>query len=156
MTEENNKERDDFLESRETEILAFHSKVRTNNVLREVWDEAQRQAAPTWQPIDTAPKDGTWILLAGDSGYTTTPSRVAVCRYMYSPYRSWRDHAGDDFLDGGSEPTHWMPHTPVPLTQKPLSKRLLEVVINSGLDAESIDIITDAAEQLEKQEQADD
>ena len=39
----NDKERNDYLESRETEILAFHSKVRTNNVLREVWDEARKE-----------------------------------------------------------------------------------------------------------------
>lgn len=66
---------------------------------------------PKLQPIETAPKDGTYILLFGPSGYTTTPLRCQVCRYYpeYRPLQPWVNHANDSFLDGGSAPTHWMP-----------------------------------------------
>ena len=46
---------------------------------------AQREAE-AWRPIETAPRDGTFILLAGPSGYTTTPLRVEVGRW-YPEYR---------------------------------------------------------------------
>ena len=65
----------------------------------------------SWQPISTAPRDGTYILLAGSSGYGTTPLRVAVCRYAstFRPLNPWVNHANDAFSDGGEAPTHWMP-----------------------------------------------
>jgi hypothetical protein len=64
-----------------------------------------------WQPIETAPKDGSFILLAGPSGYRTTPLRVEVCRYLpaYRPLNPWQNHANDAFTDGGPSPTHWAP-----------------------------------------------
>ena len=69
-----------------------------------------------WQPIETAPRDGTYILLAGDSGYTTTPLRVEVCRYDadYHPWQPWVNHANDSFMDGGGEPTCWLPLPELP------------------------------------------
>lgn len=65
----------------------------------------------TWQPIETAPKDGRYILLAAPSGYITTPLRVEVCKYYpeYRPLQPWVNHSNDSFLDGGEGPTHWMP-----------------------------------------------
>jgi len=62
------------------------------------------------QPIETAPKDGRFILLAGDSGYTTTPLRFQACRYYpeYRPLSPWVDHANDCFEDGGGPPLYWM------------------------------------------------
>lgn len=64
-----------------------------------------------WKHIDSAPRDGTYILLAGPSGYTTTPLRVEVCRYdpQYRPLQPWVNHADDSFMDGGEAPTLWMP-----------------------------------------------
>lgn len=72
-----------------------------------------------WQPIETAPKDGTWLLLAGPSGYISTPLRVEVCHYdaEFRPLQPWVNHAGDSFLDGGNAPTAWMP-LPPPLFEK--------------------------------------
>lgn len=69
------------------------------------------------QPIETAPKDGTYILLFGDSGFMTTPLRCSVCRWSHDKDRwsayefgyRWNDHAGDAFTDGGLPPTHWLP-----------------------------------------------
>lgn len=66
---------------------------------------------PELQPISTAPKDGTYVILFGPSGYTTTPLRCAVCHYdpEYRPSYPWVTHSDDSFLDGGDPPTHWMP-----------------------------------------------
>jgi hypothetical protein len=65
----------------------------------------------TWRPIETAPRDGTFILLAGPSGYVTTPLRVEVGRYLprHRPLNPWQNHANDSFTDGGPLPTHWLP-----------------------------------------------
>lgn len=73
-------------------------------------------SAHEWEPIATAPKDGTFILLAGPSGYSTTPLRVEVGRWYpeYRPGSPWQTHSNDDFTDGGPEPTHWMPLPKVP------------------------------------------
>ena len=64
-----------------------------------------------WQPMETAPKDGTYILLAGDSGYITTPLRVEVCRYdaEYHPLQPWVTYSNDSFTDSGGPPVGWLP-----------------------------------------------
>lgn len=69
-----------------------------------------------WQPIETAPKDGTYILLLGDSGYTTTPYRVAVGCWVEGYRDFWITHSNDAFTDDGEPPTHWMPLPALPLT----------------------------------------
>jgi hypothetical protein len=77
--------------------------------LEELTRELKR--VQTWQPIETAPRDGTHVLLAGPSGYSTTPLRVEVCSYEseYRPQNPWVNHASDAFSDGGAAPTCWMP-----------------------------------------------
>lgn len=67
-----------------------------------------------WQPIESAPKDGTFILLAGPSGYRSTPLRVEVCRWVPQYRHGWQNHAFDSFGDGGHGPTHWMPLPALP------------------------------------------
>jgi len=71
-----------------------------------------------WNPIETAPKDGRYILLASPSGYSTTPLRAEVCRYdeKYRPRQPWVNHSNDSFLDGGEAPTCWMP-MPTPIEE---------------------------------------
>ncbi len=64
-------------------------------------------AAPlVLRPMEDAPLD-TFVLLVGDSGYTSTPWRVEVCRK--SADDDWRDHANDHFTDGGAPPIGWLP-----------------------------------------------
>ncbi len=62
-----------------------------------------------WRSVETAPKD-RFVLLCGPSGYTTTPL-VFTTGIMHSNYHAgrWIDHANDDLVDWGFEPTHWMP-----------------------------------------------
>ena len=64
----------------------------------------------TLKPIEYAPRDGTWIILFGPSGYTTTPLRCEVCKYDMSrdARQRWVNHSNDSFLDGGDAPTHWL------------------------------------------------
>jgi uncharacterized protein DUF551 len=71
-----------------------------------------------WQPIETAPKDGTWILgwMPYDSGggeagfayvmaYSKFGNEAARVRYGGEGY--WHEAGGEaDWMLG---PTHWMP-----------------------------------------------
>ena len=71
-----------------------------------------------WQPIETAPKDGTWVLTI-IKGYIPSVSHWNAC------YRKWlivspEDH-GDETMeiltDGEYNPTHWMPLPAAPGVQ---------------------------------------
>lgn len=67
--------------------------------------------AATWQPIETAPRDGTFVVL-WEGGWAP---RALVGYYDAEDERpTWRDHDGGiiDFL---REPiTHWLPLPPPP------------------------------------------
>ena len=68
-----------------------------------------------WQPIATAPKDGTWLLLFSPLGVNSLDSDPP----LYITTASWWDgvwyhHYSDGvghFING---PTHWMPLPPPP------------------------------------------
>lgn len=66
---------------------------------------------PQLQPIETAPRDGSYILLFAPSGYVTTPYRCHVGRWdpEYRPKTPWVTHSDTPCADYGSDPTHWMP-----------------------------------------------
>jgi hypothetical protein len=68
-----------------------------------------------WQPIETAPRDGTWIIVAGtskvDPDYNVLFSEygddavgMSIAKW---DARQWRDQ-WDDYY-GPDCPTHWMP-----------------------------------------------
>jgi hypothetical protein len=59
----------------------------------------QLLAESEWQPIETAPRDGTWVLCMWEEDETPY-----VAALMYDCDR-WYDADGDDYLD----PTHWRP-----------------------------------------------
>lgn len=67
--------------------------------------------ANKWRPIEEAPRDGTYVLLRGDSGYIGTPYRYIVARHdvKYRPLQPWVTHANDSVLDDGKMPTHFRP-----------------------------------------------
>lgn len=69
--------------------------------------------------IGTAPKDGSFIILFGPSGYAGTPLRAEVGHFVES-YNAcpWRTHSGDAFEDGGLAPTHWLPLPALPSPTK--------------------------------------
>jgi hypothetical protein len=85
--------------------------------------------SPVLQPISTAPRDGTFILVAGESGYTSTPLRYAVCRWVEG---DWRDHAHDHFTDGGPEALYWMPLPSLRYAAKPLVEDVAERAEEQG------------------------
>ena len=97
-----------------------HTRTDTIDAVLGAIDRAQFKASrepkqgaaetPQWQPIETAPKNGTYILLAGPSGYVTTPLRAEIGHWdAQRTYSPWRTHSNDPFTDGGEAPTLWMP-----------------------------------------------
>lgn len=61
------------------------------------WLEAIKPRPPAWQPIETAPKDGTLVLLFEDG-----------VQYI----AHWAETAGGQFFNDAEyqhNPTHWMP-----------------------------------------------
>jgi hypothetical protein len=67
--------------------------------------QAAAQEAEGWRPIETAPKDGTWILAVGLNGLPETVRwRTVYAHSVESP--QWRNaRYGDDV----HSLTHWMP-----------------------------------------------
>lgn len=58
-----------------------------------------------WQPIETAPKDGTWILV-------WMPDRGVMVVSWGEHYRNDNEYGWMDYLDSFfelDEATHWMP-----------------------------------------------
>jgi Lar family restriction alleviation protein len=98
-----------------------------------LWEEEDAAAAwnqrSAWQPIETAPKDGTWVLLAGGecesneesnnkervvTAQWTTEFRSSVRSPLGNEFGRWQFAWYDDGFYGEYEnPTHWQ-HLPSP------------------------------------------
>ena len=57
-----------------------------------------------WQPIETAPKTGKWIL-AWWENLTDVPFVV----FFHTPTKEWREPFTGDAFKGFGKPSHWMP-----------------------------------------------
>lgn len=81
------------------------------SALLTVWNECAQ--SDKWKPIATAPKDGTFIMLLMDSGYSSTPYCVIIAQFVsgYVKHEGkdhrWRDHANDSVFDGYQRIIGW-------------------------------------------------
>ena len=73
--------------------------------------------APSWKPIETAPRDGTWVILYAPWLDNPDPSCPAhdvefwIARFLK---HQWRWFEQDEVCIAQDHPTHWMP-LPQPL-----------------------------------------
>ena len=86
-----------------------------------------------WQPIETAPRDGTEIIAVFSSDYGGTQEKPTVYGPWTAAFRrnkwmaSWDDASvveregywGTDYMETPLDPTHWMP---LPEPPRPHSK----------------------------------
>lgn len=61
-----------------------------------------------WQLIETAPKDGRWLLLFGDGVGFGSCKFIGYYggRHGYDDVHTWRETGFNAYA---AEPTHWMP-----------------------------------------------
>jgi hypothetical protein len=80
----------------------------------------QQRAPGAWQPIETAPKDGTPVLVArvGGNWSDEWPEIASWMKDGYGP-GYWTNGAHDGYGDAEPplEPTHWMPLPAMPNVQ---------------------------------------
>jgi hypothetical protein len=76
-------------------------------------------AVPGWLPIETAPKDGTEVLL-----YLPAPWDEVRVAHWFAPWSNWQERddpnpSRDEYVGIGSElPTHWQPLPAAPQPPK--------------------------------------
>jgi hypothetical protein len=88
----------------------------------------------TWQPIETAPKDGTEVLVFTELGATAS--------FYSEPW--WRDALGGRELIGHFAPTHWMP-----IPERPKTKSGNDSVLRkSQMQAAQIEVTEEEAFML--------
>ena len=87
-------------------------------------------AEEKWQPIDTAPKDGTvvdlWVVVTFLKGDDVRASRYPDCQWergrWFDPYGGPSyDHTGEYLVDDEHQTTritHWMPAPAGPVEEK--------------------------------------
>ena len=89
--------------------------------LREFCPQCEKDEPELWQPIETAPKDGTRIILGKAAGYVMA---WAGSGYWFNrepcphhpPCKPGTHTGWTDGLDTYATPTHWMPLPPPPKT----------------------------------------
>lgn len=71
-----------------------------------------------WQPIETAPKDGTPILVFSPYEKRDEPTNIIVARYGTANGEEFWDYCEEMLSNVSGEidpsPTHWMPLPPPP------------------------------------------
>jgi hypothetical protein len=64
-----------------------------------------------WQPIETAPRGGVWILVFGPDGV----DKARFCEWTFEAFWERKYTAEyDNELSIVSDPSHWMPLPPPP------------------------------------------
>ena len=67
----------------------------------------------SWEPIDTAPRDGTVVLLAMPPCAWRPMPFIRMGRFVETIpsywWCQWWDLKGDDVTEAGPVPTHWQP-----------------------------------------------
>ena len=82
-----------------------------------------------WMPIDTAPKDGTTLLVHSSHAPGLPGGRTTECSDINTVVAAWWGDSGDDgewvcYMDLPSDPrcpfnpTHWQPLPPPPKTEQ--------------------------------------
>lgn len=69
-----------------------------------------RDALPVWRPIETAPKDGTVVLLLCKYEWASDVHRNGICVGFFGPANRWDMAITGNYLQSLEiDPTHWMP-----------------------------------------------
>ena len=78
---------------------------------------ALEAALPVWRPIETAPKDGTKILLGKIAGHPDHPTALwwATSGFWSDKWGNWNDGIEPAGL---ASPTHWQPLPEPPKQEK--------------------------------------
>lgn len=82
-----------------------------------------RSKKPKWLPIETAPRDGTWVLLAGgrmdDGWYGSLDEPPVAVGFFVGVGGAWAVANWDgDWRTFYEQPTHWTPLPAPPLPEK--------------------------------------
>jgi hypothetical protein len=70
----------------------------------------------TWQPIETAPKDGTAILVRVPNYAYDSSETMTVVRWRHECWELTRGGSYAEDHDLNATPTHWMPLPEPPVT----------------------------------------
>jgi hypothetical protein len=72
-----------------------------------------------WQPIETAPRDGTrvWLFCPWDRWVGSAAWRQNV---YHNGEEAWSEDDGESAVLGHDPPTHWMPLPKPPVTSSPI------------------------------------
>jgi len=70
-----------------------------------------RPITSDWQPIETAPRDGTLVLTISESRYPedVISDNYKLCNFSFLQYNRIRDTWVDRLGSSGYSPTHWQP-----------------------------------------------
>ena len=90
------------------ELYPYMSKVKREEILHAIYPWLAGETEPQWRPIESAPRDGTAILVADDEGDIDIVSYDK--RYPSYP---WTMKDGLDAI-ANQAPTHWLPIPPPP------------------------------------------
>lgn len=82
--------------------------------LRGIIDHGVKVVSRIWQPIDAAPRDGTWILV--HLKQTAIPIGVKWVPGADDEYDGWEDQDGTFYMQ--DQPTHWVPMPQLPEASK--------------------------------------